>query len=64
MSASVLPMLAVRGTSTQIKALLSLPGVRSAYGNRQLTYFLNQSVPLIGADRVWNAPTARRLPVR
>jgi len=50
----VLPMLAVRGTSTQIKALLSLPGVRSAYGNRQLTYFLNQSVPLIGADRVWN----------
>ena len=50
----VLPMLGVRGTSTQIAALLSLPGLRSAYHNRQLSYFLNQSVPLIGADRVWN----------
>src|SRR5438093_10293939 len=50
----VLPMLGVRGTSTQIAVLLSLPGLRSAYHNRQLSYFLNQSVPLIGADRVWN----------
>src|SRR5256885_8440414 len=27
---------------------------RSAYSNRRLSYFLNQSVPLIGADRVSN----------
>src|SRR5207244_1444596 len=27
---------------------------RSIYFNRQLTYFLDESVPLIGADRVWN----------
>lgn len=50
----MLPMLGVRGTSTQILALFGLAGLRSAYGNRQLDYFLNQSVPLIGADRVWN----------
>ena len=50
----VLPMVGVRGTSTQILALLGLPGLRSVYDNRQLAYFLNQSVPLIGADRVWN----------
>src|SRR5439155_9854212 len=50
----VLPMLGVRGTSAQIISLLSLPGLRSVYDNRQLTYFLNESVPLIGADRVWN----------
>src|SRR2546428_1264088 len=50
----VLPMVGVRGTSTQILALLGLPGLRSVYANRQLAYFLNQSVPLIGADRVWN----------
>ncbi|TMI73962.1 MAG: peptidase S8 [Bacillati bacterium ANGP1] len=51
---SVLPMIGVRGTNTQILALLGLSGLRSAYANRQLSYFLNQSVPLIGADRVWN----------
>ena len=51
---SVLPMIGVRGTSTQVLALLGLPGLRSAYSNRRLSYFLNQSVPLIGADRVSN----------
>jgi serine protease AprX len=48
-----LPMLGVRGTPAQIRSLFGLPGVRSIYYNRQLEYFLNQSVPLIGANRVW-----------
>jgi serine protease AprX len=49
-----LPMVAVRGISQQIRSLLALPGLRSIYVNRRLSYFLNQSVPLIDADRVWN----------
>lgn len=47
-------MVGVRGTPTQIFGLFGLPGLRSIYYNAQLEYFLNQSVPLIGADRVWN----------
>jgi serine protease AprX len=50
----VLPMIGVRGTATQILGLASLPGLRSIYDNRQLDYFLDESVPLIGADRAWN----------
>ena len=50
----VLPMVGVRGTPAQISSLFTLPGVRSIYYNRQLTYFLNQSVAAIGADRVKN----------
>ena len=49
----MLPMVGVRGTAVQILGLVGLPGVRSIHHNRQLDYFLNQSVPLIGADRVW-----------
>ncbi|HEY8488085.1 MAG TPA: S8 family serine peptidase [Thermaerobacter sp.] len=49
----VLPMVAVKGTAAQIKGLLGLPGLISAYANRQLEYLLDESVPLIGADRVW-----------
>src|SRR5882672_5387073 len=49
-----LPMVAIQGTSLQISALPALAGVRSIYLNRQLHYSLNQSVPMIGADRVWN----------
>ncbi len=48
-----LPMIGVRGTAAQIRSLIGLPGVRSMYYNRRLDYFLNQSVPLIGANRVW-----------
>jgi serine protease AprX len=47
-------MIGVRGTATQILGLASLPGLRSIYDNRQLDYFLDESVPLIGADRAWN----------
>ena len=50
----VLPMAGVRGTAGQISGLLSLAGLRSIYVNRRLDYFLNQSVPLIGADRAWS----------
>src|SRR5439155_18688979 len=48
-----LPMLGVRGTPAQIQSLFGLPGVRSIYYNSRLEYFLSQSVPLVGADRVW-----------
>lgn len=47
-------MVAVRGTTQDIAALASLPGVRSIYLNRRLTYLLDDSVPVIGADRAWN----------
>lgn len=50
----ILPMLGVRGTTAQILGLFGLPGLRSIYYNSQLEYFLDESVPLIGADRVWN----------
>jgi serine protease AprX len=49
-----LPMVAVQGTSLQIRSLPALQGLRSIYFNRQLSYFLDASVPLIGAPRVWN----------
>ncbi|MGH7256598.1 MAG: S8 family serine peptidase, partial [Nitrospirales bacterium] len=49
-----LPMVGVRGTASQILMLYSLPGLRSVYYNRQLSYFLDESIPLIGANRVWN----------
>jgi serine protease AprX len=49
-----LPMVAVQGMSLQIRSLPALPGLRSIYFNRQLSYFLDESVPLIGAPRVWN----------
>jgi serine protease AprX len=48
----VLPMVGVRGTPAQISSLFTLPGVRSIYYNRQLTYFINRSVSQVGADRV------------
>jgi serine protease AprX len=49
-----LPMVGVQGTSLQIRSLPILRGLRSIYFNRRLTYFLDESVPLIGAPRVWN----------
>ena len=47
-----LPMVAVWGTRLQIQSLLALPGLRSVYVNRELSYFLDESVPLVGARRV------------
>jgi serine protease AprX len=48
---TALPMAAIQGTKAQIPGLLGLPGLRSVYYNRPLNYFLDESVPLIGADR-------------
>lgn len=45
-------MLAVRGDKAQLKRVLSLRGPVSIWSNRQLEYFLDESRPLIGADRV------------
>ncbi|HEX6290540.1 MAG TPA: S8 family serine peptidase [Herpetosiphonaceae bacterium] len=50
----VLPMLAVRGTASQIRATFNLGGLTSIFYNKQLRYLMNQSVRTIGADRVWN----------
>lgn len=47
-----LPMVGVRGTASQISSLRGLSDLRSIYYNRQLAYFLHESIPLIGADRV------------
>jgi serine protease AprX len=49
-----LPVVGVQGTSLQILVLPALPGLRSIYFNRRLSYFLDESVPLIGANRVWS----------
>lgn len=49
----VLPMVGVRGTAGQLRALMDLPDLRSVYANRRLEYSLDESAPLIGAPRVW-----------
>lgn len=51
---SVLPMLAVQGSPAQIRNTFGLAGLVSVYFNKQLDYYLRESVPLIGADRVWS----------
>ncbi|MBA2693374.1 MAG: S8 family serine peptidase [Rubrobacter sp.] len=50
-------MLAVQGNAAQLNDLLSLDalandGVRGIFANERLEYFLDESVPLIGADTV------------
>lgn len=44
----------VLGTAAQLHAVAGLPGVTELYANRQLSYFLRESVPYIEADRAWN----------
>jgi serine protease AprX len=48
-----LDSIAVVGTPTQIIQTGSLRGVTGLYANRQLRYFLHESIPAIGADRAW-----------
>lgn len=48
-----LPMVAVQGTKTAIENTFTLDGLRSAYLDKKLNYLLKDSVPYIGADRVW-----------
>ena len=49
-----LPMALLVATPQQITAVKTVPGLRSLYQDRQLEYYLKESVPLIGAPRVWN----------
>lgn len=49
-----LPVVAVQGTKEAIQQTFSLNGLLSVYSNKQLTYLLKDSAPLIGADKVWN----------
>jgi serine protease AprX len=49
-----LPMVAIHGTKLEIEATFALEGVRSIYADKQLEYFLDESVSYIEADRVWN----------
>lgn len=46
-----LPMLAVRGTKGQIQDLYGLEGISSISANQRLQYTLDESRPLVGADR-------------
>jgi serine protease AprX len=50
----VLPMIAVQGLQSAIEGLAGMPGLRSIYRDAPLSYLLDDSVPFIGADRVWN----------
>lgn len=47
-----LPMLGVEGTTEQVDGALSLDGVAAAHLDRPLDLLLDESRPLIGADRV------------
>lgn len=49
----VLPMAGIRGTRSQVGAVAALPNVVSLHYNRRLKYFMDESVPLIGANQVW-----------
>jgi serine protease AprX len=50
-----LPMLAIKGTSLQMKNLLnSNLEARSIYMNKELQYFMKDSRALIGAESVWS----------
>jgi serine protease AprX len=49
-----LPMALLIATPQQVAALQTVPGLRSLHLDRQLEFYLNQSVPLIGATRVWS----------
>lgn len=53
---SALNMALAVGTPAQISTLQTVPGIRSLYMDRQLQYFLHESVPLIGADKAWADP--------
>jgi serine protease AprX len=48
-----LPMVAIQGPKTVIEKTLSLDGLISVYSDKKLNYLLKDSVPFIGADRVW-----------
>jgi len=49
---NMLPMALVETNTIGVRQLLGTASIRSIYLDRQLHYYLHQSVPLIGADRV------------
>jgi serine protease AprX len=49
-----LPMALLVVTPEQLAAVQALPGLRSLYLDRKLEYYLDASVPFIGAPRVWS----------
>ena len=49
-----LDSLGALATASQVGSIAGLPGVTEVYPNRQLRYYLHESVPSIGADRVWS----------
>jgi serine protease AprX len=51
-----LPMVIVRGTPAQLRAIALLAPVASLWGNHALELALHESVPQISADQVWAAP--------
>lgn len=50
----VLPVTGMILTSSEIGNISLLPGVSYIALNRELEYFVHESVPMIGADQVWN----------
>jgi serine protease AprX len=49
-----LPMVVVEGPYAQLQQLFQRGEIRSIYYDKSLQYLLKDSVPFIGADRVWN----------
>ncbi|GGE24556.1 hypothetical protein GCM10011571_28390 [Marinithermofilum abyssi] len=49
-----LPMVAVQGSLTSLEKLFHRSEVQSVYYDKSLRYFLKESVPYIGANRVWS----------
>jgi serine protease AprX len=56
---SVLPMAFATLTAEQLREVASWPETRSVWHDEQLDIHLDESVPLIGADRVWRGEGLR-----
>src|SRR5438477_1219753 len=50
---SALPMALIETNAAGVQRLAATAGVKSLYADRQLEYFLHESVPLIGAPQAW-----------
>ena len=51
---SALPMALVQTNAAGLQKLAANAGIKSLYSDRQLKYFLHESVPLIGAPQAWS----------
>ena len=52
---SALPMALVQTNASGVQRLAATAGIKSLYLDKQLKYFLHESVPLIGAPQAWSA---------